>query len=131
MGSLSALISVFIGGGIGSITRYLLGCFVNKNNVLMFPIHTLCANFIGCFVIGFLLSFSLAKVNFSQNIKLFITVGFCGGLTTFSTFSFEVVNLISTQHYRTAFLYALLSLIICFAATSLGIIIGGWFGRSS
>ena len=90
------LVSVFIGGGIGAILRYLATILSNK----LFAISiagTLFVNIVGCFLIGCMLGITSNKPNlFSDVLKNFLTVGILGGLTTFSTFNIEVFELIKT-----------------------------------
>ncbi len=128
--SLQAILAVFIGGGLGSIIRYLFGVFLNRTNPHIFPIHTLSANVVGCFVIGLVFAFFASRADLSSNLKLFLTVGFCGGFTTFSTFSYETINLLQTQSYQLAGLYVFLSGVLCFGAVILGISAGGTIGRN-
>ncbi|CNG96972.1 camphor resistance protein CrcB [Yersinia aldovae] len=89
----STLLAVFIGGGAGSVTRWLVSTKLNglSTNV---PIGTLTVNLIGGFVIGLALAIFTRATHIDPVWKLLITTGFCGGLTTFSTFSVEVVYLI-------------------------------------
>jgi len=103
-------ILIFIGGGLGSIFRFLISKYleISKGS---FPWATLIANFIGCFVIGILFSWGLKNQNFKSDIFLFTTIGFCGGLTTFSTFSVENILFLKSGDYFSFIAYSLLSLI--------------------
>ena len=106
------LISVFIGGGIGAILRYGLTLLSSKylSNTI---IGTFSANIIGCFLIGCFFGFILNKVeSVPQIIKLFITTGLLGGLTTFSTLNFEVFELIKSGKILMGFGYLFLSCFI-------------------
>lgn len=127
---IQAILAVFAGGGIGSILRYSLAVAINQATPRIFPIHTLIANVLGCFIIGVVFAFFAGKSTLPVNLKLFLTVGFCGGLTTFSTFSFETVNLLQNQNYTMAGIYVFLSGVLCFASVSLGLITGGAIGRN-
>ena len=81
------IIYIFIGGGMGSVTRYLTQIAVNERlspALFPFPWGTFAVNIIGSLLIGFFYSFS-ERFNLSFELRLFLTVGFCGGFTTFST----------------------------------------------
>ena len=116
---------IFVGGGMGSLVRYgiSLASVRFTETAPKFPISTFLVNILGCFLIGTLMGY-LYK-NPSQSINLILIVGFCGGFTTFSTFSWEVMNLLKSGIYSTAFLYAGLS----FAATLLLTVLGFFIGK--
>tara|TARA_B100001059_G_scaffold80714_1_gene78655 strand:- start:4435 stop:4809 length:375 start_codon:yes stop_codon:yes gene_type:complete len=103
-------ILIFIGGGLGSVFRFLISKYleISKGS---FPWATLIANFIGCFLIGLLLGWGLKNQNLRSDIFLFTTIGFCGGLTTFSTFSMENMLFLKSGDYFSFISYSLLSLI--------------------
>ena len=103
-------ILIFIGGGLGSVFRFLISKYleISKGS---FPWATLIANFIGCFLIGLLLGWGLKNQNFRSDIFLFTTIGFCGGLTTFSAFSMENMLFLKSGDYFSFIAYSLLSLI--------------------
>ncbi|MEH0833054.1 fluoride efflux transporter CrcB [Pectobacterium cacticida] len=105
----STLLAVFIGGGIGSVARWQLGVKFNQLYPTL-PLGTLLANLLGAFVIGGTLAFFLRYPYLDQNWKIFITTGLCGGLTTFSTFSAEVVMLMQSGHLAAAGVHLLLNL---------------------
>lgn len=111
---------VLLGGGIGSVARYLLSYLLTKNNTTQFPWATFIANGIGCLFIG--LFFGYIQKNNLQNetLKLLLITGFCGGFTTFSTFSLENIQFIQNQNYNFALLYTISSIFIGF----LGVLIG-------
>ncbi|CNK48319.1 fluoride efflux transporter CrcB [Yersinia alsatica] len=89
----NTLLAVFIGGGMGSVTRWLVSMKLNSlsSNI---PVGTLIVNLVGAFIIGLALALFTRMTHIDPVWKLLITTGFCGGLTTFSTFSVEVVYLI-------------------------------------
>ncbi|MFY9997450.1 MAG: fluoride efflux transporter CrcB [Leclercia sp.] len=87
------LLAVFIGGGTGSVARWLLSMRFNTVHQ-MIPVGTLTANLIGAFIIGLGLAWFNRMTHIDPVWKVLITTGFCGGLTTFSTFSAEVVFLL-------------------------------------
>jgi len=110
---------VFLGGGLGSISRYAISRLFSNYNI-QFPVGTFIANVISCFVLGYFLGLQL-KSGISDNMKLLLMVGFCGGFSTFSTFGSETLSLFQTGNYQTAIGYILLSLILCWIFILLGI----------
>ena len=100
---------VFLGSGIGGAARLLLGNFIQQRTGAAFPIGTLIINITGSFVLGFLIRYALATPTITPEIRALLTTGFCGGYTTFSTYSFETATLIEDGRYERASLYVLLS----------------------
>ena len=115
------LLAVFLGGGLGAATRYLTGFYMTKVLTVNLPAATFSVNVTGSFLIGFLYILFIEKTDLSPALKLAITVGFCGGLTTFSTFSIELFEMIKNAQFIQAFVYALLSVIICLLAVTVGV----------
>ena len=114
------IIAIFTGGGIGAVIRYLTGLIILKYSHLSLPPATFIVNVAGSFLIGFLYIFFIEKQELNPAIKLALTVGFCGGLTTFSTFSLELFEMIKNAHFINAFLYVIISIIICVTAVITG-----------
>ena len=115
------LLAVFLGGGLGAATRYLTGFYMTKVLMVNLPAATFSVNVTGSFLIGFLYILFIEKTDLSPALKLALTVGFCGGLTTFSTFSIELFEMIKNAQFIQAFVYALLSVIICLLAVTVGV----------
>lgn len=86
---------VGLGGFLGASLRYLISIFAAKNLGGNFPYGTLIANILGALLIGFIMEFSMDSALISPNMKLFLTTGIMGGLTTFSTFSYETISMLS------------------------------------
>lgn len=115
---MKTLLFIFLGGGIGSILRYIISSLEHKLFPATFlPINTLFVNILGCFIIGY--CSSLFK-DYSCLRPLFIT-GFCGGFTTFSTFSSENINLLLNGQFLSSIIYITLSIILGLLAVYLGI----------
>lgn len=122
---MKALIYVFLGGGTGSMLRYYAQTLINKGVVCNFPLGTFTVNVVGSFLIGIFYVLS-ERLNLSPETRLMLTVGFCGGFTTFSTFSTESLNLFKEQLYGVFALYISASILIGIAST----FAGAWLARS-
>lgn len=88
------ILLVGLGGGIGSIARYLCQRWFNENYPHPFPWGTFAVNLAGCFLIGIIYAASEKSTFLTPHIRLLLITGFCGGFTTFSTFAFENMNLL-------------------------------------
>jgi len=106
---------VFIGGGLGAISRFGVGNIVNKFTVSGFPLGTFAANILSCIIMGLVLYFSVGTKWLNDDLKLLLIVGYCGGFSTFSTFSIETLDLFRTGQSLIACLNILLSVVICIA----------------
>lgn len=115
------LVSIFLGGGIGAVLRFLISLNMSKHFEINLPFATFAVNIIGSFIIGFLYVLFIDKPDLSPAVKLALTVGFCGGLTTFSTFSLEVFEMITHQQFLHATIYAILSVLVCILMTGIGV----------
>ena len=103
---MKALILVFIGGGSGSIARYLLGKLFNSSNSGI-PYGTFAANILGSLLIGVILGWALKNNTLSSQTTLLVATGFCGGFTTFSTFAYENHALLKSGDFMTFAFYAI------------------------
>lgn len=125
LSSISTLLLVFVGGGLGSVTRWSLSMFVRSLSLGGdFPLATLIANLLGCFLIG--LSLAWAE---SSPYRLLIAVGFCGGFTTFSTLSLETWELLRHGAYGLLVLYLLLSVVLGIGCVALGLMCRSWIAK--
>jgi CrcB protein len=115
---LQILFAVFIGGGTGSVLRWVLGMKLNPLHHAI-PVGTLTANLAGAFIIGLGLAWFNRMTHIDPMWKLLITTGFCGGLTTFSTFSAEVVFLLQDGRAGWALMNIAVNMLGSFALTAL------------
>ena len=108
---LKEIIAVFVGGGLGSVLRYLVNKIeiISENN---FPYSTFISNFLGCFILGLVLGYFIKNENPNSILFVFLTVGICGGFTTFSSFSNESLQLIQNGEIFTFLTYLLGSLVV-------------------
>jgi len=108
---LKEIIAVFIGGGLGSMLRYLVNKIeiISNNN---FPYSTFISNFLGCFILGLVMGYFIKNENPNSILFIFLTVGLCGGFTTFSSFSNESLQLIQNGEIFTFLTYLLGSLVV-------------------
>jgi CrcB protein len=104
---------VFLGGGLGSMARFGVSLLIQQFGKPVFPIATLTANFLSCIVLGLAAGiWSKQLLNFPY-LNIMLIVGFCGGFSTFSTFSLESLALLRDGNYYLFALNILLSLILC------------------
>ena len=115
---------VAIGGLVGSVGRYWLGGLVQQASGGEFPLGTLAVNVIGSFVVGLVMALSLERGMISGNVRILLTVGFCGGFTTMSTFSYETVALLRDGELVLALSNVAATIMSCFAAAWLGQTVG-------
>lgn len=108
-------------GALGCLCRYLLSGFVYQLFGTGFPYGTLAVNLIGAFLIGIIMEFSIRSALIPPPLRIAITIGFLGGLTTFSTFSLETFRLIEDGALLIAFTNILVSVVACLACTWIGI----------
>lgn len=118
---MQSLFIVFLGGGLGSVVRYSLGRWVNTLHTQTFPWGTLVVNVAACLLLGLVVGLADHKQLFTASSRLFWTMGFCGGFSTFSTFSHETLSLLQQGLTMQLLAYVSLSLVLCVAITFIGI----------
>jgi fluoride exporter len=107
---------VFFGAGIGGVVRYWGTSFVYKFLSPTFPYGTLFVNVLGSFIIGIVMYYLDSNELISHDLRIFLTVGFCGGLTTFSAFSYETINFLKERDYLFAGLNVMANVLITLVA---------------
>ncbi len=120
-----AILAVAVGGAVGALARWMLSYQLNAYFPAI-PPGTLAANIIGGYIVGFAIAFFASRPEIAPEWRLLIITGFCGGLTTFSTFSAEVVMLIQQGEISKMAIAITLHLAGSLAATILGIASWTW-----
>jgi CrcB protein len=123
MQTMKPLLIIGLGGGIGSIFRYLIQIYIGRSITQAFPLGTLLVNISGCLIIGLLYGFSAKYAAITVEWRLFLVTGLCGGYTTFSSFSYESISLFKQGNYTYFILYTSLSFVLGLLATVGGIAI--------
>jgi fluoride exporter len=109
------------GSAIGGVARYLLGGMLQRQSGATFPVGTFIINITGSFLLGLILRYAVDTPTLSAEARAFLTVGFCGGYTTFSTFSYETVALMEDGQWPRAAFYVALSVGLSLVGVFLGI----------
>jgi fluoride exporter len=120
---IKTILLIGTGGFFGSISRFLASRFVQNNISSAFPFGTFFVNITGCLLIGLIYGFSERSSLLTPGWKMFLTVGFCGGFTTFSTFANENLALLRDGAFFHFFLYTILSVLLGIGATFFGVIL--------
>jgi CrcB protein len=118
-----SILLVGLGGFVGSVARYLVAILFATQVSSVFPFATLIVNVLGCFLIGILFALSDRGNILSPEWRILLTTGFCGGFTTFSTFSYESLRLIQDGEILYVAGYVVTSVVAGLAATYVGIIL--------
>ena len=114
------LLYVALGSAIGGVSRYLLGGLVQRMLDTTFPAGTLLVNVTGSFLLGAIIRYALETPSLTPEVRAFLTIGVCGGYTTFSTFSYETMALLKDGEWARAGVYITASVILSLIATFTG-----------
>jgi fluoride exporter len=127
MGSPGTWLAVAAGGALGSLARFWLAGAITAMTGPRFPWGTLLINILGSFVIGGVggLTLTPARMTMHPDMRIFLMVGICGGFTTFSAFSLQLLELLQTGYVIAGLLYAAGSVVLCL----LFVWLGWWLGR--
>ena len=123
------ILLVGLGGGVGSILRYLVSLLINKYSLSAFPLATFIVNVSGCLLIGIFMGLSGKYIAFANDLKYLLIIGICGGYTTFSTFSAENMRLLENGNYFMFGLYTLGSVAVGLLVLWLGYLISTEYNR--
>jgi fluoride exporter len=123
--SINILLTIFLGGGLGSVTRFALAKWVSGLHSHHFPYGTLIINVVACLLLGLVIGLADHRQMLSPTARAFWAVGFCGGFSTFSTFSNETLGLLQQGYTASGFLYMLSSVVFCLFATFCGLLLAG------
>ncbi len=121
--SFRILLLVGIGGGLGSVARYACYRFITDSHQYAFPWGTFLVNVLGCLLIGIFHALAEKGNLMTPETRLFLTAGFCGGFTTFSSFAYENISLLKAGDFINFSLYTACSVLVGLLATYVGIII--------
>ena len=125
---LRLMLAIAIGGALGSVARYALNIAIQSRYADPFPLGIMVINVGGSFLLGFLMRLSLETTALSPELRLFLTTGFCGGFTTFSTFSYDALTLFETGPLRSAWTYVIGSVVLSVLAAFGGVFSARYLG---
>jgi len=109
--------AIAFGAAVGGVSRYYLSAAVQPRMGATFPWRTLLINITGSLILGFIMYYALATPSVSVELRILLTTGFCGGYTTFSTFSYETATLIEDGQLGRAGTYIVASVLLALAGT--------------
>lgn len=109
------LLLVFVGGGFGSVLRFIIGKYLNDSSNGI-PYGTFAVNILGSLLIGIILGLAVKNNTLSENQILFLATGFCGGFTTFSTFAYENHLFLKSGDFMSFAIYTIASFVVGFLA---------------
>ena len=118
---IKSILMVGLGGGAGSMLRYLIQRWIQNYIVPAFPIGTFIINIAGCFLVGLFWGWFSRNINWNEEIKLLLITGFCGGFTTFSAFTLESMGLLKEHKTNLFLLYIAGSVLAGLLATYTGL----------
>jgi fluoride exporter len=129
MPSLTTVALVAAGSAVGGVLRLLLVSFTDARITQSFPLGVLLVNVIGCFIFGVAARYGVQTGGLSDSTRVMLTTGLCGGFTTFSAFSMDLVKGLETGRMTMITTYVMLSLVLCVAAMMLGMGLGRTLAR--
>lgn len=124
MPSLTSVLLVAAGSAVGGVLRMLLVSFTDTRITDSFPLGVLLVNVIGCFVFGVAVRYGVQSGGMSDTARVMLTTGLCGGFTTFSAFSMDIVTGLERGRMTMITTYVMLSLVLCVGAMMMGMSLG-------
>jgi fluoride exporter len=121
------LLLIGLGGAFGSIARHLMAKAIHEKFNSVFPFGTLMVNIIGSFLLGLIYMLAVRKIGLTENARLLLGVGFCGGFTTFSAFALENFHMMQQKFVGTSALYIFISVAAGILALGAGIWVSRFF----
>jgi CrcB protein len=118
---MARLLLIGFAGALGTIARYLVGLWAGRALGSGFPFGTLAVNVVGCFLIAFVAELAASTTLISPTLRLTLTTGFMGGLTTYSSFNFETTRLLQERAWSSGALYFGATVVVCFMAGLCGL----------
>ena len=117
-----SLVTIAIGGGLGSIARFFISKGMENLFGSSFPFGTLTVNVAGSFILGWLFTFFVERPEINSSLRLGLIVGFLGAFTTFSAFSFESLQMLLNGAFFNAIFNVILNLVVCIGMCYIGIL---------
>jgi CrcB protein len=114
-----------LAGALGTLARYSIGLWAGRTLGIGFPYGTLIVNVVGCFLIAFVAHVAITTTLISPTLRLTLTTGFMGGLTTYSSFNLETFNLLRERAWAAGLANAGITIVGCFVAGALGFVVAG------
>jgi len=111
---------IFLGGGLGSVTRYGVGKWMASVLPVSFPFGTLLANTFSALILGIFIGLTISKTQDENQLRFFVAVGFCGGFSTFSAFSAETFEMLRNGYFLYGGLNILVNVVVCLLMFGLG-----------
>jgi CrcB protein len=120
---MTRVLLVGLAGALGTLSRYGVGLWAQKTLGTTFPYGTLIVNVVGCFLIALIFQLATSPTMISPTMRITLTTGFMGGLTTYSSFNYETTSLLRERAWATALLNVGVTLSACFVAGLLGLLV--------
>ena len=124
---MTRVLLIGLAGALGTLARYGVGVWAGKTLGSGFPYGTLVVNVVGCFLIALVSELALSTNLIPPTLRLTLTTGFMGGLTTYSSFNYETTSLLRDRSWATGLVNLCLTLVVCFAAGLLGLLVARRF----